>query len=329
MPPAADALPPSPSFDHESNNNNNNPRLFLDPMLGLPLQIYVEVDVPDRDTLVALVKVLNLIPSIIIPIHCFIHFLFQNHGGIISGGYSSVPYILGQSSSVAPPPPPDSLGQLVDPTKESGQSLFLQYIGKKGKVVLDAKWVYKCVESGRLQTYQSNFANCKVNGTERYVPIILSLHIADASYRTPDDIRNAEETSVHHPPLPPIHIPSHEQSSLPTDRQAQEHLALQIQSQSSTSSSSLIHSASLLFNNGRASIPDPQNPPSNWGTNVRHMPYGANPPVHAWNDTFEQGTHQQAQPYDFQYRTEEQWPPPSSEFFPTQARSRYYIYADF
>ena len=76
--------------------------------------------------------------------------------------------------SVPRPPPPHLNQSLVDPTKDSGQSLYLQYIGKRGKVVLDAQWVYKCIQAGRLQTYQSNFANCKVNGSERYYPLPIS-----------------------------------------------------------------------------------------------------------------------------------------------------------
>ena len=61
---------------------------------------------------------------------------------------------------------------LVDPLKESGQSLFRQYAGKKGKVVLDAQWIYKCIEVGQLQSYQNNFAGCKLTGNERYLPHI-------------------------------------------------------------------------------------------------------------------------------------------------------------
>jgi hypothetical protein len=58
----------------------------------------------------------------------------------------------------------------VDPHKESGQNLYRQYAGKKGKIVLNARWVHECVKAGALQTFHSNWANCKVLGTEQYVP---------------------------------------------------------------------------------------------------------------------------------------------------------------
>lgn len=59
------------------------------------------------------------------------------------------------------------LCNLVDPHKESGQNLYRQYAGKKAKVVLSAAWVLECVKTGELQTYQTNFAGCKVTGTEQ------------------------------------------------------------------------------------------------------------------------------------------------------------------
>ncbi|GBE81221.1 hypothetical protein BKA93DRAFT_756282 [Sparassis latifolia] len=101
--------------------------LFLEPMMGTPLAIYVEKDVQNRDAIVDLIT---------------------KHGGMVSPGYSGVPYIL------------------VDPHKESGQNLFRQYVGKKGKIVLDANWVLECVKAGALQTYHNNWAGCKVTGTE-------------------------------------------------------------------------------------------------------------------------------------------------------------------
>lgn len=61
---------------------------------------------------------------------------------------------------------------LVDPHKESGQNLYRQYVGKKGKIVLSAIWVLECVKAGALQTYHNNFAGCKVTGTEKYVCLL-------------------------------------------------------------------------------------------------------------------------------------------------------------
>lgn len=55
---------------------------------------------------------------------------------------------------------------LVDPRKESGQNLYRQYVGKKGKIVLSATWVIECIKAGELQTYQHDWAGCKVTGTE-------------------------------------------------------------------------------------------------------------------------------------------------------------------
>jgi hypothetical protein len=97
-------------------------------MMGTPLTIYIEKDVDDRDDLVDLVT---------------------KHGGAVSPSYSGTPYIL------------------VDPHKESGQNLFRQYAGKKGKIVLHSRWVLECVRAGALQTFQNNWAGCKVTGTEK------------------------------------------------------------------------------------------------------------------------------------------------------------------
>lgn len=66
---------------------------------------------------------------------------------------------------------------IVDSHKESGQSLFRQYVGKKGKIVLSANWVLECIKAGALQTYANNFAGCKVTGTETYATdIIVSMN---------------------------------------------------------------------------------------------------------------------------------------------------------
>ena len=57
---------------------------------------------------------------------------------------------------------------LVDPHKESGQNLYRQYAGKKGKIVLNSRWVHECIKADALQTFHSNWAGCKVDGTEQY-----------------------------------------------------------------------------------------------------------------------------------------------------------------
>ncbi|PFH53726.1 hypothetical protein AMATHDRAFT_54172 [Amanita thiersii Skay4041] len=102
-------------------------------MLGTPLAIYIEKDVQDKDTISQLIT---------------------KHGGTVSPGYSGVPYIL------------------VEPHKPSGQNLWRQYAGKKGKLVLDARWVHECIKSGELQTVHSNWAGCKVTGTETLTPAL-------------------------------------------------------------------------------------------------------------------------------------------------------------
>ncbi|RDX44846.1 hypothetical protein K466DRAFT_535700 [Polyporus arcularius HHB13444] len=119
----------SPPLDEQ----NSEDELFLDPLMGTPLAIYVEKDVENRDEIVELVS---------------------KHGGIVSPGYSGVSYIL------------------VDPHKESGQSLYRQYVGKKGKLVLNAQWVIRSVEAGALQTYHTNFGGCKVTGMEEVIPTV-------------------------------------------------------------------------------------------------------------------------------------------------------------
>ncbi|CAE6535410.1 unnamed protein product [Rhizoctonia solani] len=107
---------------------NDNPELFVDLMMGAPLSIYVEKDVPGRDEIVRSI---------------------EKHGGVVATAYSTVPYIL------------------VDPTKESGQNLFRQYSAKRGKIVLNAQWVHACIAAGQLQTFKTNYAGFKVDGTER------------------------------------------------------------------------------------------------------------------------------------------------------------------
>ncbi|KAF8762023.1 BRCT domain, a BRCA1 C-terminus domain [Rhizoctonia solani] len=108
---------------------NDNPELFVDLITGAPLSMYVEKDVPGRDEIIRLIE--------------------QKHSGVVATAYSTVPYIL------------------VDPTKESGQNLYRQYSAKRGKTVLNAQWVHACITAGQLQTFRTNYAGFKVDGTER------------------------------------------------------------------------------------------------------------------------------------------------------------------
>jgi hypothetical protein len=52
---------PQQHIDHI--DHHVNPNLFIDPMLGTPLAIYIEKDVPDKDTLVDLILVSSVIPG--------------------------------------------------------------------------------------------------------------------------------------------------------------------------------------------------------------------------------------------------------------------------
>ncbi|KAH9942291.1 uncharacterized protein BXZ73DRAFT_97706 [Epithele typhae] len=148
-PPQTHGATSPPDDEHGAQNE-----LFLDPLMGTPLAIYVEKDVDNRDQLVDLI---------------------QKHGGIVSPGYSGVAYIL------------------VDPHKESGQSLYRQYAGKKGKIVLSAQWVVHCVEQGALQTYQTNFGGCKVTGTEEVRPVV---------HHPPPPLQEPGPSMQHVPPPP-------------------------------------------------------------------------------------------------------------------------------
>lgn len=57
----------------------------------------------------------------------------------------------------------------MDPLKESGQNLYRQYAGKKNKIILNAHWVYHCINDKTLHGFATNWANCKVNGNEKCV----------------------------------------------------------------------------------------------------------------------------------------------------------------
>ncbi|TFK44202.1 hypothetical protein BDQ12DRAFT_620089 [Crucibulum laeve] len=123
-------------------------------MLGGPLQMYVEKDVEDKDEITRLIT---------------------KHGGQTSHGYSGVPYIL------------------VDPHKESGQNLWRQYAGKRGKLILDARWVHECIRQNQLQTVFQDWAGCKVTGKELV-------------YAPPPDVTRLPSNAAHtlHPqPIPP------------------------------------------------------------------------------------------------------------------------------
>ncbi|KAG6885374.1 hypothetical protein C0993_002513 [Termitomyces sp. T159_Od127] len=121
-----------PSVVAQNNDLNVNPELFLDPMLGTPLAMYVEKDVHDKDTLVELILV--------------------RQGFLRAFGQVWKEFT-------------------VDPYKVSGQNLWRQYAGKKGKIVLDSRWVHECIKANALQTFHTNWAGCKVVGNEVVTPV--------------------------------------------------------------------------------------------------------------------------------------------------------------
>ncbi|KJA20067.1 hypothetical protein HYPSUDRAFT_142746 [Hypholoma sublateritium FD-334 SS-4] len=169
----AHPTPTPPIQDADGDDPNTNKELFLDPMLGTPLAIYLEKEVEDKDNIAQLII---------------------KHGGTVSPGYSGVPYIL------------------VDPHKPSGQNLWRQYAGKKGKIVLNAQWVHECIKTNQLQTFHSNWAGCKVTGTETY-RLIFCLSIQVPARRTEETASAVAARSVQaqaiHPhalqaPMPPV-----------------------------------------------------------------------------------------------------------------------------
>ena len=84
-------------------------------------------------------------------------------------GYSGVTYILGEQFVAAAHTGTD--GRTVDPLKPSGQNLYRQYANKKGKVVLDSRWVHECIKAGELQAFAHGWAGCRVTGAEVYVSL--------------------------------------------------------------------------------------------------------------------------------------------------------------
>ncbi|KAF5385946.1 hypothetical protein D9615_002661 [Tricholomella constricta] len=124
----------------------------------------------------------------------------EEYGGTVSPGYSGVPYILEYC--------------LVDPHKASGQNLWRQYAGKKGKIVLNSRWVHECIKANALQTFHTNWAGCKVTGTEAVTPVpelpppASTAHVAETRSATRKRTRANESVEpasrqLHHPPAPP------------------------------------------------------------------------------------------------------------------------------
>ncbi|EJD03052.1 uncharacterized protein FOMMEDRAFT_140811 [Fomitiporia mediterranea MF3/22] len=150
-------------------------------MLGTPLSIFIEKDVAERDQLVEIIT---------------------KHGGTVSPGYSGVPYIL------------------VDPHTESGQSLYRQYAGKKGKIVLSYQWIHECIRANELQTYHTGWAGCRVTGSEQVRPRAAR---SNANGAPTDQSAGSQQRLVHSQThVQPIQPPIQTQVQLP---QQQHHAA--------------------------------------------------------------------------------------------------------
>ena len=154
---------PSPRNASPPPNDPHNNALFLEPLMGTPLTIYIEKDVDDRDDLVDLIAVSVL-------------HLPHRSSGPIAGltetrrrrlSHSQQHSIHFRQVSIDPPNSPTLIHISVGPHKESGQNLFRQYTSESGKIVLHSRWVHECIRAGSLQTFQNNWAGCKVTGTEK------------------------------------------------------------------------------------------------------------------------------------------------------------------
>ncbi|KAI9509174.1 hypothetical protein F5148DRAFT_978736 [Russula earlei] len=178
-----------PVHHHQTDQSPNTEHgLFLEPMMGTPLAMYVHKDVPDHD------HVLDLITK---------------NGGTVANSYSGVNYIL------------------VNPHTDSGQNLYRQYIGKKAKVVLDVRWVHECLKAGALQTFVNNFAGCKVTGNEQIRPLPPAPPPASASILPPNVMPQPAGPSRQQPQVPPtvaqvVQNPEAFQTQIPQSMQAVE-----------------------------------------------------------------------------------------------------------
>lgn len=98
----------------------------------------------------------------------------QIHGGASSSSYTNANYILGTFTDLKIE---HSNRSLVDPRSAAGQNLYIQfYNNKKGKTILDSRWVKECVQAKELLAWRSNWAGCRVTGKERSVHSVL--HVA-------------------------------------------------------------------------------------------------------------------------------------------------------
>ncbi|PPQ63735.1 hypothetical protein CVT24_004244 [Panaeolus cyanescens] len=275
--------PPPPVPEQQPEDANINAELFLDPMLGQPLNLYIEKDVEDKEELTQLIIILAffLVLNLLLAV---MH--RQKHGGTVSPGYSGLNYIL------------------VDPYKPSGQNLYRQYANKKGKVILSARWVHECIKSNQLHTFRTNWAGCKVTGNEQGQP-----PPAESSSRAMQPVAQM--------PPPPIQAPIPQVAPM--------------------------HPYQFVYTNGMPTtrgVPGAP-PPQTWVTTMAppqahlqppppHPPGPATDLVHrpppgssgyrdeAWGSyTPPEEIAGQPAPYDYRYRTDQNWVPPPGPYYDT------------
>lgn len=135
--------------------------IFVEPMFGNPLALYLDKDIDDRAVLVELVKVTPFSP---LPCSCSRprnteEPFPRDTAGSNTFSVSSITHFDSHQPYFHP----------VNPHKRSGQNLYRQYANKKTKAVLDARWIRECIKAAALQTFATNWAGCKLDGTETSV----------------------------------------------------------------------------------------------------------------------------------------------------------------
>ncbi|KAK0455445.1 uncharacterized protein EV420DRAFT_1553680 [Desarmillaria tabescens] len=267
--------------------SSGNHDLFIDPMLGTPLAVYIEKDVHDREALVNLIT---------------------NNGGSVAPGYSGVTYIL------------------VDPLKPSGQNLYRQYVGKKGKIILDSRWIHECIKAGELQAFHTNWAGCKVTGNE-IAPPVIEMQAGPSSIPQPQPQPQPQSQAKKRGGARQQNIPQIDQSARqivppqPLHPQA-------LQPPAIPTVESLVH-AQQHFQYPIYAMPPPRTmhaPPQTWQATTGIAPQQTHiappppppppqPPHHVLRpDTWDYeppDPDTNATPYDFRYRDEQSWVPPT------------------
>jgi hypothetical protein len=187
--------------------------IFVEPMFGNPLALYLDKDIDDRAVLVELVKVTPFSP---LPCSCSRprnteEPFPRDTAGSNTFSVSSITHFDSHQPYFHP----------VNPHKRSGQNLYRQYANKKTKAVLDARWIRECIKAAALQTFATNWAGCKLDGTETSVlyfetrrvliippsqiqetppPRVKSSNNSNSSHNSSHNSSNSPSSSPHRPP---------------------------------------------------------------------------------------------------------------------------------